>query len=375
MKIEIFEMERAQSLWENKVKYNLSESGVHPYTLEEFLRSDEIEKLLSIRLGYGQTNGSEELREAISRLYPGTDLDNVLVTNGSAEANFITIWQNLGPEDELILMMPNYMQIWGLARSFGIRVRPFHLREELKWGPDLDELKDLISPRTKMIAVCNPNNPTGAVLSDSEIKEIASLAEKADAWILSDEVYRGAELDGEETPTFWGLYDKVMVSCGLSKAYALPGLRIGWLVGPKKKIEEAWAYHDYTSISSGILSDWIASLVLEPERRKKALDRNRKILNENLAVLEEWVQKHKPLFELIPPRAGGVAFLRYNMKINSTELADKLLKEKSVFVIAGDFFGMDHYIRIGIGAEKDYFKAGLKLIDETLEEISGNSSV
>jgi len=375
MKIEIFEMERAQSLWENRVKYNLTESGVHPYTLEEFLRSDEIEKLLSIRLGYGQTNGSEELREAISRLYPGTDLDNVLVTNGSAEANFITIWQNLEPEDELILMLPNYMQIWGLARSFGIKVRPLHLREELKWGPDLDELKGLISPRTKMIAVCNPNNPTGAVLSDSEMKEIASLAEEANAWIYSDEVYRGAELDGEETPTFWGLYDKVIVSCGLSKAYAFPGLRIGWLVGPKKKIEEAWAYHDYTSISSGILSNWIASLVLEPERRKKVLDRNRKILNENLAVLEEWVQKHKPLFELIPPRAGGVAFLRYNMKINSTELADKLLKEKSVFVVAGDFFGMDHYIRIGIGTEKDYFKAGLKLIDETLEEISGNSSV
>ena len=375
MKIEIFEMERAQSLWENRVKYNLTESGVHPYTLEEFLRNDEIEILLSIRLGYGQTNGSEELRQAISRLYPGAGLDNVLVTNGSAEANFITIWQNLEPEDELILMMPNYMQIWGLARSFGIKVRPLHLREELKWGPDLEELKSLISPRTKMIAVCNPNNPTGAVLSDSEMKEIASLAEEADAWIYSDEVYRGAELEGEETPTFWGLYDKVMVSCGLSKAYALPGLRIGWLVGPKKKIEEAWAYHDYTSISSGILSNWIASLVLEPERRKKALDRNRKILNENLAVLEEWVQKHKPLFELIPPRAGGVAFLRYNMKINSTKLADKLLKEKSVFVVAGDFFGMDHYIRIGIGTEKDYFKAGLKLIDETLDEISGNSSV
>ena len=375
MKIEIFEMERAQSLWENRVKYNLTESGVHPYTLEEFLESDEIEKLLSIRLGYGQTNGSEELREAISRLYPGTNLDNILVTNGSAEANFITIWQNLEPEDELILMLPNYMQIWGLARSFGIKVRPFHLREELKWGPDLDELKGLISPRTKMIAVCNPNNPTGAVLSKSEMKEIARLAEEVDAWLYSDEVYQGAELDGVETPTFWGLYDKVIVCCGLSKAYALPGLRIGWLVGPKKKIEEAWAYHDYTSISAGVLGNWVASLVLEPERRKKALDRNRKILNENLAVLEDWIQKHKPLFELIPPRAGGVAFPRYNMKINSTELADKLLNEKSVFVVAGDFFGMDHYIRIGIGTEKDYFKAGLGLIDETLEEISRNSSV
>jgi len=370
MKIEIFEMERAQSLWENRVKYNLTESGVHPYTLEEFLESDEIEKLLSIRLGYGQTNGSEELREAISRLYSGTNLDNILVTNGTAEANFITIWQYLDPGDELILMLPNFMQIYGLARSFGVKVIPFHLREELKWGPDLDELKSLVSPRTKMIAVCNPNNPTGAVLSESEMKEIARLAQEADVWIYSDEVYQGAELDGEETPTFWGLYDKVIACCGLSKAYALPGLRMGWLVGPKDKIEEAWSYHDYTSISSGILSNWLASLVLQPERRKKVLDRNRKILKENLIVLEERTNKNKPLFELIPPRAGGVAFPRYNMKINSTEFADKLMKEKSVFIVAGDFFGMDQYVRIGIGTEKDYFKAGLELIDETLEEIS-----
>ncbi len=375
MKIEIFEMERAQSLWENRVKYNLTESGIHPYNLEELLESDESEKLLSIRLGYGQTNGSEELRGAISRLYPGTDLDNILVTNGTAEANFITIWQYLDPGDELILMLPNFMQIYGLARSFGVKVIPFHLREELKWGPDLDELKSLVSPRTKMIAVCNPNNPTGAVLGESEMKEIVRLAQEADAWLYSDEVYQGAELDGEETPSFWGLYDKVIACCGLSKAYALPGLRMGWLVGPKDKIEQAWSYHDYTSISSGILSNWLASLVLQPERRKKVLDRNRKILNENLAVLEEWVQKHKPLFELIPPRAGGIAFPRYNMKINSTELADKLMKEKSVFIIAGDFFGMDGYIRIGYGTEKDYFKAGLSLIDEALEEISGKSSV
>jgi aspartate/methionine/tyrosine aminotransferase len=370
MKIEIFEMERAQSLWENRVKYNLTESGVHPYTLKEFLGDDEVEKLLSIRLGYGQTNGSEELREAISRLYQGADIDNILVTNGTAEANFITIWQNLEPGDELVLMIPNYMQIYGLARSFGIKVRPFHLKEELNWGPDVDELKSLISPRTKMIAVCNPNNPTGAVLSGDEMKKIARLAQEADAWLYSDEVYIGAELDGEETPSFWGLYDKVIVCCGLSKAYALPGLRTGWLVGPKDRIEDAWSYHDYTSISSGILSNWLASLVLQPERRKKVLDRNRKILKENLIVLDEWVKKHKPLFELIPPRAGGIAFLRYNMKVNSTELAEKLMKEKSVFIIAGDFFGMDGYIRIGIGTETDYFKAGLDLIDETLEELS-----
>ncbi len=374
MKIETFELERTQSLWENRVKYNLTESGIHPYSLEELLDRDEMEKLLSLRLGYGQTNGSEELREAISHLYPGTDLDNVLVTSGSSEANFIAIWTYFNPGDELILMVPNYMQIWGIARSFGVTVKPFHLKEELNWGPDLEELKNLISSRTKMIAVCNPNNPTGAVLSEEAMKEIVHLAEKADVWVYSDEVYRGAELVGEETPTFLGMSNKAIACAGLSKAYALPGLRIGWLVGPKKMIEKAWASRDYTSISSGILSNYVATLALQPELREKILSRNRKFLRENLTVLEEWLGKYNNLFSLIPPQAGGVAFPRYDMEINSTELATKLMEEKSVFIVAGDLFGMDHYLRFGIGSEKDYFTTGLSLIDEILQEILHNYS-
>ena len=369
MKIDIFELERTLSLWENRVKYNLTESGIHPFALSEVLNQDEIEELCSIRLGYVQSNGSEELREAISQLYPSSDRDNVLVTNGSAEANFLAIWTYLEPEDELIYMLPNYMQIWGIARSFGITVKPFHLREELQWGPDLEQIKSLITPRTKMIAVCNPNNPTGAVLSEEEMKEIIRMAEQADAWIYADEVYRGAEYDGEETPSFLGKYEKAIVCCGLSKAYALPGLRIGWLVGPKKAMEKAWSYHDYTTIGSGILSNRIATLVLRPELRKKVLDRNRRILIENLAAFQEWIGRHNGLFELIPPQGGGIVFPKYNIEINSTELATRLREEKSVFIAAGDLFGMDHYMRIGIGTEKDYFMAGLSLIDETLEEI------
>ena len=369
MKIEIFELERAQSLYENTVDYNLTESGVHPYTLEELLDKEEIENLLSLRLGYGQTNGSIELREAVSRLYPGADLDNVLITNGTAEANFISIWCNLEPGDELLLMVPNYMQMSGIARSFGVTVKPFHLREELNWGPDLEELKGLITPRTKIISVCNPNNPTGAVLSEEGMKEIVRLAKEADAWIYSDEVYRGAELDGKEIPSFFGLYDKVIACCGLSKSYAFPGLRIGWLVGPKDVIEQCWACHDYTSISSGMLSNHVAALVLQPDRRMKVLNRNRKILKENLSALQEWTDKHGDLFSFIPPRAGGIAFLKYSMNINSSELMTKLREEKSVFIVAGDLFGMDHYLRIGFGAEKDYLLKGLSLFDELLHEI------
>lgn len=370
MKIETFELERRQSVWENRVRFNLTESGIHPYNLSELLDKEDLDELLSIRLGYGQTNGSIELRDTISHLYPGADRDNVLVTNGSAEANFIGIWSTLEPENELVLILPNYMQIWGLARSFGVTVIPLHLKEDLNWQPDIEELEAKVTSNTTMIALCNPNNPTGAVLSDEAMNKIVNLAKKAKAWIYADEVYRGAEIEGKETPSFWGRYDKVIISCGLSKSYALPGLRIGWLVGPKYFIEKAWSYSDYTTITTGILSNRVATLVLQPERRKRILARNRDYLRKNLAVLTDWVEKHREFFRFIPPQAGGMVFLRYDMDINSTEFVTKLRELKSVFIVAGDCFGMDKYIRIGIGSKKEHLLSGLSLIDEYLSQES-----
>jgi aspartate/methionine/tyrosine aminotransferase len=369
MKIETFDLERVQSLWENRVKYNLTESGIHPYTLDELFTHEEIEKLHSVRLGYGQTNGSIALREAVGRLYRGLDLDNVLITTGSAESNFIASWSLLEPGDEMVYMLPNYQQLWGLARSFGSTVKPFHLRQELNWEPDCDELRAAVSGKTKLIAVCNPNNPTGHTLSEESIKTIVKIASDAGVWLYADEIYRGAELEGEETPSFMGTYEKVIVNGGLSKAYALPGLRVGWLAGPKGFIEDAWAYHDYTTISSPILSNEIATLVLQPEMRKKILNRSHKILTDNLVVLTNWVQERKDLFSFIPPKAGGLAFLKYAMDINSTEFVTKLRERKNVLVIAGDNFGMDGYIRIGIGAEQNCFLTGLNLIDELVREL------
>jgi aspartate/methionine/tyrosine aminotransferase len=369
MQIETFLLERTQSLWENSVEYNLTETGVHPFTLEEMLNPEEIEHLHAIRIGYGQTNGSVALRDAISQMYPGADRNNILVTNGAIEANFVAIWNLLDRGDELVLMLPNYMQIWGLARAFGVTVKPFYLKEELDWQPDLEALKNLMTPKTKLLVVCNPNNPTGAVLHKEAMTEMVRLARQAGAWLYADEVYRGAELTGNETPTFYGMYEKAIVCCGLSKAYALPGLRIGWLVGPQQAIADCWARRDYTTIAPSVLSDHIASRALQPEMRAKILQRNRKMLRENLATLTEWVEKNRDVFGFIPPKAGGMAFLRYDLKINSTELATKLRKEKSTFIVAGDCFGMDHRLRIGIGSENAYLRAGLKRIDALLPEI------
>lgn len=363
MKIETFQLERDQSLWENLVEYNLTESGLHPFTLSELFNAAQLQELLSLRLGYGQTNGSIPLREAISSYYPGATADSVLATNGSAEANFLANWTKLEPGDEIIYMVPNYMQIWGVARALGVTVKPLHLRQELGWQPDLAELRQHLSPNTKVIAVCNPNNPTGSRLSEDAMAAIVAAAQEVGAWIFSDEVYRGAELDEVETRSFWGLYDKVVVTAGLSKAYGLPGLRLGWLVGPADFIAQCWASSDYTSITPGVLSDRAGTFVLADRGlRNQIFARNRGWLRQNLVLMQDWVVEQNGRLSLTPPQAGGMAFMSYDFTLNSTELTARLRQEQSVLVVAGDSFGMDGYLRFGLGSEPDYLEAGLSRV-------------
>jgi aspartate/methionine/tyrosine aminotransferase len=369
MDFEIFELERIQSLYENTVKYNLTESGIHPFTLREFLSAEEIDHLLDIRLGYGQTDGDPGLREMICKHYQGADSENIMVTNGSAESNFTFAGSMIQADDEVVIMLPNYMQIHGIAKFLGANVKPFYLKEELNWAPDLDDLKKLVTDKTKLICLCNPNNPTGAVLSPEMMKGIVKIADGVGAILHVDEIYRGAELEGEETPTFYDLYDNAIVTMSLSKSYSLPGLRMGWLVGPKDIISNCWAFHDYTSISTNMLSQYVATLIMEPERRTRVLTRGREMLKSNLAHFQSWIDSHSDLFHFIPPRAGGIVFMRYNMDINSTKLCTKLRKEKSVFIVAGDCFGMDSYLRMGIGGDQKELIEGMELIDETLREI------
>jgi aspartate/methionine/tyrosine aminotransferase len=370
MQIEEFQLERLQSVWENRVRYNLTESGVHPYTLRELLTAEEIDALLDVRQGYGWTNGQPELREAIRARYPGAGPEGVLVTNGSAEANFLATWTLLEPGDEVVLMVPNYMQIWGIARSLGVEVKTFRLREERGWAPDIEELREQVGPRTKLIAVCDPNNPTGAVLSRDHMTAIVEVADRVGAYLYSDEVYRGAELDGEEHPSFYGLHDRVIITAGLSKAFAHPGLRIGWLVGPEDFIADAWHRNDYTTITTSALSEAVATLILQPERRERIRERNRRLLNENLDRLLRWVDAKPDLLSFVPPKAGGMAFLRYRLGVGSSELARRLRDEKSLLVLPGDVYGMDHYIRIGIGDQPSHFAEGLALLEEGLDELA-----
>jgi len=372
MKIDPFRMERWQSTWENRVRFNLSESGVHPMTPRELLElaGADAEALLDQRLVYNQSNGSDELRALIASMYPGADTENVLVTNGGSEANYVTTWSLLEPEDFVVMEAPNYMQIWGLAAAFGRRVRPFHLREENGWAPDLDQLDDQVDRDVKLIIVTNPNNPTGAILEDAQMDAIVAAADRVGAWIIADEIYIGAELDGRRTPSFWRRYDRLVITSGLSKAYGLPGLRLGWAVGPADFIAGLWSHKDYTSIAPGTLSDVCARLALAPETQERIYQRTGRILEENLGNLTEWLSGRPDVFDYVPPRAGAICYTRYQLDINSSQLAQRLKDEQSVLVVPGDHFEMDGYMRIGYGIPRPELQEALGRVETVLRSLA-----
>ena len=365
MKIIPFETERLLSQWQNRVEYDFTESGVHPIHLNELISREEYDKLYDdIQLRYIQTNGPLPLKEAICSLYDNIDPDNLLVTNASAEANFLATWHFIEPGDEIVTFFPTYMQVPGLVESFGGTVKALSLKEEKEWAPDLDELEAAVTEKTRFLYLVNPNNPTGAVFSENEMDRIIKIAARYGTWIIADEVYRGAELSGSIIPSFWGKYDRLLVTASLSKGLTAPGLRLGWIAGPKDKVNELWGYHDYTTITTNAISARIAALALREETRQFISRRLIGIATEQLEHLNKWVSEHSDVFRLVPPKLGGIAFVGYNLDIASTNLVMRIKDEQSVLIVPGDAMGMDGYVRIGYGNPK--LLTGLDRINKTI---------
>lgn len=384
MKLETFALERFQSMWENRVAWNVAESGVHPLRVSELVNtSAHHDALLEQELGYPQTNGTVELRDAIAAMYDGATRDHVQVTNGGSEANCVLLMQLVEPGDDVVFMTPNYMQASGLARALGATVRPWPLREtaaadaadpgdqrergngQMRWAPDLDELTRLVTPKTRAILLCNPNNPTGARLDAATLDEVCRIASTVGAWVVDDEIYRGAEREADDTPTVWGRYERAIVTSGLSKAYGLPGLRIGWIVAPQDIVDGTWAIHDYTTIAPGGINDRLARIALAPERRAELLARTRGIIRANYPLVRRWIERQEGLSH-IAPEAGAIVFVRHAHPIRSSELTERLRQERSVLVVPGDYFDMDGYLRIGFGSDPAYLGSALALIGEFL---------
>jgi aspartate/methionine/tyrosine aminotransferase len=355
MKIDKFEMMRMQCLYEKEVEFDLSETTVRPLRVSEILDGVyDVERFIDSELWYPESGGSPLFRERISQFYMDCQPENITVSNGGSEANYLALWTLLEPGGRLACMIPNYMQAWGLGRAYADGVDTFLLvkRKEAgqyRWALDVESLKRAVTPKTNVILVTNPNNPTGMVLTAAEMDAIVDIASKAGAWLLADEIYRGTEIQGRTTPSFWGRYEKVVITSGLSKAFGLGGLRIGWVVAPQKLTEELRIRLDYLTVTPTLLSDYLGRIVMEPERRESILARARRIISKNLPPIEDWFLKRDDLFTFIRPDAGAFVYCEYKLPINSTELVNRLRTEQSVLLTAGDQHGLDKGIRTGFG--------------------------
>jgi aspartate/methionine/tyrosine aminotransferase len=361
MKLEVFQMERMQSTWENLVEYDMSESGVLPLTLRELVGMGfDLEKFLDVPLGYSQSNGTLKLREALTKIYPGTTVENFQVTNGTSEANYMAALSQLRAGDGFALETPNYMQLWGVPRSLGAETRTFNLRLDQGWEPDWEEFEKAVVPGTRMVYVSNPNNPTGAVLSDAAMKRIVERCEQVGAYLVADEVYLGAEISAPRTKSFWGMSPRVIVTSGLSKAYGIPGARIGWIVGPAEMIAECWTQHDYVTICPNKMSDEIARVAVE--NREQCYARTRELLKKNLDIGREWVESFKGFLEWKEPQAGAIALVKYRAEIGSAELCERMRVRQSTLVVPGAYVGLEGYLRIWLGGREEYLREGLRRI-------------
>ncbi|MDP9329192.1 MAG: aminotransferase class I/II-fold pyridoxal phosphate-dependent enzyme [Actinomycetota bacterium] len=373
MDIDLFQMERYQSLYWHLVDYDLSESGVSPMTIRELLGPDaDGEAFLSqTALGYPLSEGSDETRSNVAAWYPDATAENVTIVNGGSEANFLTLWTLLEPGDRLAFMIPNYLQGWGLGRHFGNGTDTFRLRlREGSWGLDVDEMNDAVGEHTKVVMVCNPNNPTGYVLTEDEMDAVVAAADRVGAWIVADEIYRGAELDGAvDSPSFWGRYDKVVVTSGLSKAFAMPGLRVGWAVSTPEMLHRIWERHDYTTLTPSMISDRLAAIATRPGKRASIFERTRSIIRANYPSLETWLESHSDIFRWARPVAGAIQYAEYELPVSSSELVERIRVQRSVLLVPGDMFGIDKGIRYGFGYDIERTLKALTLVDEVLAEV------
>ncbi|PUA32244.1 MAG: hypothetical protein B7O98_06135 [Zestosphaera tikiterensis] len=367
-----FCLERWQSLHETKAEVLLSESGVHPLSISELEELGvDLKEISKLELSYGWTKGSPKLREHISSLYSNViDEENIIVTNGSAEANLLSVLSLVSNGDVVIVDMPNYMQVYGLLKWVGARIIPVW-RKPPKWDLPLEEFLNFIKDRSpKAIFVTDPNNPTGNHADKKVLSELAEEAVKNNITLVFDEVYWGLELDDPKASIIEvaGPYNVVSVS-GLSKVYGLPGLRIGWVAGPKDLIDKAWRVKDYTSIAPSIISDYIASRVLEPEAVKKLKGRAKNIVSENINIARGILVDYKDVLEPYWPSAGAFLWARIPWSNDTLNVAQHLFKNHSILINPGECFELPGFVRIGIGQKPYYFKENFIKLMEALRAV------
>lgn len=368
MKIKPFAVEEWMNAWEVGAKYNIAETCVDSISMNELFeltgedKTEFLNRLCARRLSYGDIEGLPEFRKGVCGLYKTLNIENIVPTHGASGANHHVFYSLISPGDRVVSIMPTYQQLYSIPESYGADVQILHLSKENNYLPDLEKLRRLVTPKTKMICINNPNNPTGALMSEQMLREIVEIARSADAWILCDEVYRHLSQEDGWCPSIVDLYEKGISVSSMSKVFSLAGLRLGWIATHDMSVVKSCLSHrDYNLVSCGVFDEMLAAAALK--HRDKLLERSRKIVRENLQILGDWVGS-EPHVSYVKPKAGTTALVYYDLDISSYEFCEEMYKKTGAFVTPGDCFEVPHSMRIGYAYGKQDLIDGLKAISE-----------
>lgn len=364
MNIKPFAVEEWMNAWETGARYNIAETCVDSISLDELFtlagqdRDEFFRGFSARRLTYGDIEGAPAFKQGVCKLYKTIAPEHVIPTHGAAGANHHIFYSLIEPGDRVVSIMPTYQQLYSIPESFGADVQLLRLRQENDYLPDLDELRRLVTPGTKLICINNPNNPTGALMSAGLLQEIVEIARGVGAYILCDEVYRHLTQDDEWCESIADLYEKGISVSSMSKVFSLAGIRLGWIATRDMDVVKSCRSHrDYDLISCGMFDEAVAAVALA--HSGKLLERNRAMVRENLAILDGWV-KSEPALTYTRPMAGTTALVYYSYDIPSYEFCERMYRETGAFVTPGDCFEQPRSVRIGYASDTQVLKDGLK---------------
>lgn len=369
MKLPRFGVEEWLNVHEKEAVYDIAGVSIEALTLQELFeltgvsQEEFYQELLTKKLNYGWIEGSPDFKKAVSNLYHSVSESQILQTNGATGANMLVLYGLIEPKDHVISIYPTYQQLYDIPKSLGAEVDLWQVKEENDWLPDLDELRQLIRPNTKMICINNANNPTGAVMDDEYLQELVAIAKSCGAYILADEVY--CSFTTKRVSSIVDLYDKGISVNSLSKTFSLPGIRVGWVAACGEVTDILRGYRDYTMICAGIFDDMVASLALK--HREAILARNRHIIRENLAILDQWIVS-EPKASYIRPAEVPTSFVKLDVNVPIEAFCLTLLQKYGVLLVPGNRFDREGYVRLGYSCQQETLKQGLQLLSVCLKE-------
>ena len=368
MKLPRFGVEEWLNVHEKSAIYDIAGVSIKALTMEELFDLSGLDKdgffaqLLKKKMDYGWIEGSPEFKTQVSSLYKDMPVDTILQTHGATGATMLALYALIEPEDHVISMYPTYQQLYDIPKSLGADVDLWEIEEDNNWLPDLDQLRRLIRPNTKMICINNANNPTGALMDTAYLEELVTIAKEVDAYIFSDEVYRSFD---QPAPSIVDLYEKGIAVNSLSKTYSIPGIRVGWVASNTEVADILRDYRDYTMICAGVFDDMVATLVLE--NKEAILKRNRQIVEENLALMDAWIAK-EPKASWVRPASVSTSFVKLDVNRPIEDFALELLQDNGVLVVPGNRFDKESHVRIGYCCDKEVLQKGLEKLSQFLNK-------